>query len=132
MSKSSAHRVSAVNTRTFISLDTPRLTLRRFRDSDLASFMAYRNDREIARYQSWESISRAEAAKFIAQQSRHRPGIPGKWFQFAAEAKGRACASAGDCALLVIKDDATPRRNRLHFPRPHFSTADSRLRPHAP
>ena len=43
-----------VNTRTFISLETPRLILRRFRESDLVSFMAYRNDREVARYQSWE------------------------------------------------------------------------------
>jgi len=87
--------------RRFISLETPRLILRRFRDSDLASFMAYRNDPEVARYQSWESISRAEAAKFIAQQSRQRPGIPGKWFQFAAEVKAGG-ALAGDCALLVI------------------------------
>jgi RimJ/RimL family protein N-acetyltransferase len=95
-----------VNPRTFTSLETPRLTLRRFRDSDLASFMAYRNDREVARYQSWESISRVEAVKFIAQQSRHRPGIPGKWFQFAAEVR-QGGALAGDCALLVIR--TTPR-----------------------
>ena len=106
------HRVLAVNTRTFISLETPRLTLRRFRDSDLASFMAYRNDREVARYQSWESISHAEAAKFIAQQGRHRPGIPGKWFQFAAEAKAGGDL-AGDCALLVIK--TTPRIGEIGY-----------------
>ncbi len=64
--------------------------------------MAYRNDQEVARYQSWESISRAEAKKFIAEQSRRRPGIPGKWFQFAAEIKAGG-AHAGDCALLVIR-----------------------------
>jgi len=101
-----------VSTRTFINLETPRLILRRFRDSDLASFMAYRNDREIARYQSWESITRTEAAKFIAQQSRHRPGIPGKWFQFAAEAKAGGDL-AGDCALLVIK--TTPRIGEIGY-----------------
>src|SRR5258707_15066770 len=95
-----------VSTRTFINLETPRLILRRFRDSDLASFMAYRNDREIARYQSWESITHVEAAKFIEQQGRHRPGIPGKWFQFAAELKAGS-ELAGDCALLVIR--TTPR-----------------------
>jgi RimJ/RimL family protein N-acetyltransferase len=91
-----------VNTRTFINLETPRLILRRFRDSDLASFMAYRNDQEVARYQSWESISRAEAKKFITEQSRRRPGIPGRWFQFAAEVKAGG-ALAGDCALLVVR-----------------------------
>jgi len=64
--------------------------------------MAYRNDQEVARYQSWESISRAEAKKFIAEQSRRRPGIPGRWFQFAAEVKAGG-ALAGDCALLVIR-----------------------------
>jgi len=105
-------RVSVVSTRTFINLDTPRLILRRFRDTDLVSFMAYRNDREVARYQSWESISSAEAAKFIAQQSRHRPGIPGKWFQFAAEVKAGG-ALAGDCALLVIK--TTPRIGEIGY-----------------
>ena len=101
-----------MNTATFISLETPRLILRRFRASDLVSFMAYRNDLEVARYQSWESITRAEAVRFIAQQSRHRPGIPGKWFQFAAEVKAGG-ALAGDCALLVIR--TTPRIGELGY-----------------
>jgi RimJ/RimL family protein N-acetyltransferase len=104
--------VATVNPQTFTSLETPRLILRRFRASDLANFMAYRNDREVARYQSWDSISRAEAAKFIAQQSRHRPGIPGKWFQFAAEAKAGG-ELAGDCALLVIR--TTPRIGEIGY-----------------
>ena len=96
----------------FTRLETSRLILRRFRKSDLASFMAYRNDPEVARYQSWESISRPEAQRFIAQQSRNRPGIPGKWFQFAAEVKAEA-ELAGDCALLVIK--ATPRTGKIGY-----------------
>lgn len=91
-----------MRTRTFIRLETPRLILRRFRKSDLSSFMAYRNDPEVARYQSWESITRAGAQKFIAYHSRNRPGIPGKWFQFAVEIKADGVL-AGDCALLVIK-----------------------------
>ncbi|MGB9383061.1 GNAT family N-acetyltransferase [Candidatus Binatus sp.] len=101
-----------MNPRSFISLDTPRLTLRRFQNSDLASFMAYRNDLEVARYQSWESITHAEATKFISQQSRTRPGIPGKWFQFAAELKADG-ELAGDCALLVIK--TTPRVGEIGY-----------------
>ncbi len=101
-----------VNTRTFISLETPRLILRRFRESDLVSFMAYRNDREVARYQSWESITRPEAVRFIAQQGRHRPGIPGRWFQFAAELKAGGVL-AGDCALLVIR--TTPRIGEIGY-----------------
>jgi RimJ/RimL family protein N-acetyltransferase len=100
-----------VNTRTFINLETPRLILRRFRDSDLASFIAYRNDREVARYQSWESISSAEARRFITQQSRDRPGIPGKWFQFAAEVKAGG-ELAGDCALVMR---TTPRIGEIGY-----------------
>jgi RimJ/RimL family protein N-acetyltransferase len=101
-----------VKTQSFIAIETERLILRQFRESDLASFMAYRNDPEIARYQSWESISRRDAQKFIAEQSRHQPGIAGKWFQFAAEIK-RDGILAGDCALLVLK--SAPRIGELGY-----------------
>jgi len=101
-----------MNTPAFVTIETPRLILRRFRASDLKSFMAYRNDREVARYQSWESITRAEAVRFIAQQSEHKPGVPGKWFQFAAELKADGVL-AGDCALLVIR--TTPRIGELGY-----------------
>ena len=96
----------------FSDIATHRLILRRFRDSDLASFMAYRNDPEVARYQTWESITRREAEKFIAEQSRRHPGIPGKWFQFAVELK-EGGALAGDCALLVIK--SAPRIGEIGY-----------------
>ena len=86
----------------FKQLGTPRLILRRFRIDDLEPFIAYRNDPEVARYQSWESFSRAEGETFIARQSRARPGIPGLWFQFAAELKDSGVL-AGDCALLLIR-----------------------------
>jgi RimJ/RimL family protein N-acetyltransferase len=101
-----------VKTQSFIAIETERLILRQFRDSDLASFMAYRNDPEVARYQSWESITRRDAEKFIAEQSRHRPGIVGKWFQFAAELK-RGGDLAGDCALLVLK--SAPRIGEIGY-----------------
>jgi RimJ/RimL family protein N-acetyltransferase len=93
-----------LKTHRFTTIETERLILRRFRNSDLASFMAYRNDPEVARYQSWESPTRREGAKFIAEQSRNRPGIAGKWFQFAAESK-RERVLAGDCAMLISKSE---------------------------
>jgi RimJ/RimL family protein N-acetyltransferase len=113
----------------FIAIETPRLIIRRFRAPDLASFMAYRNDPEVARYQSWESISITEAQEFIARQSRLRPGIPGRWFQFAVELKASG-ALAGDCALLINK--LSPRIGELGytFAREHqgagFATEASR------
>ena len=39
----------------FTRIESERLILRRFEDSDLTSFVAYRNDPEVARYQSWDS-----------------------------------------------------------------------------
>ena len=74
--------------------------------------MAYRNDPEVARYQSWESISRSGAQKFVAHHRRKRPGIPGKWFQFAAEVKADGVL-AGDCGLQVIK--STPRIGEIGY-----------------
>lgn len=91
-----------MKTPSFTTIETERLILRRFRASDLASFMAYRNDPEVARYQSWESITRREALEFISEQSRRQLGIAGKWFQFAAEIK-QGGMLAGDCALLILK-----------------------------
>jgi aminoglycoside 6'-N-acetyltransferase len=86
-------------------LETPRLLLRRFRDDDLAPFLAYRNDPEVARYQSWESCSTREATLFIEQQKLLRPGVPGQWFQFAIELKESA-VTIGDCAFTINLSDA--------------------------
>lgn len=36
----------------FTTIESQRLILRRFADADLASFLAYLNDPEVARYQS--------------------------------------------------------------------------------
>jgi RimJ/RimL family protein N-acetyltransferase len=60
--KSSAPR----NFRPMVEIRTERLLLRPFRGDDLGSFVAYRSDPEVARYQSWEStysIGDAESGK---------------------------------------------------------------------
>lgn len=81
-------------------IETGRLILRHFRDEDLATFYAYRNDPEVARYQSWERISEREARFFIEEMQEAQPGTPGEWFQFAIELKEGA-ALIGDCALKI-------------------------------
>lgn len=86
-------------------LATPRLILRRFKANDRDVFRAYRNDPEIARYQSWESCSAEEAVEFIAAQQSLQPCVPGQWFQFAIELKETA-ALIGDCAFKINEDDA--------------------------
>lgn len=52
----------------FQTITTARLALRRFRESDLAPFMAYRNDPEVARFQGWAvPLSEADALNFLAE-----------------------------------------------------------------
>ncbi len=73
-------------------------------DSDLAPFIAYRNDPEVARYQSWEGISEPEARAFIQEQKDVQPGVPGEWFQIAVELKETGLL-VGDCALKIEEHD---------------------------
>jgi RimJ/RimL family protein N-acetyltransferase len=96
----------------FTTLETPRLRLRHFTDSDLGNFIAYRNDPEVARYQSWEGISEPEAQAFIQEQKAIQPGIPGQWFQIAIELKETGTL-VGDCALKVEEHD--PRQAEIGY-----------------
>jgi RimJ/RimL family protein N-acetyltransferase len=84
----------------FTTLETTRLRLRHFRDTDLPLFMAYRNDPEVARYQSWEGISEPEARTFIQEQKEIQPGIPGQGFQIAIELKATGVL-IGDCYFTI-------------------------------
>jgi RimJ/RimL family protein N-acetyltransferase len=101
----------------FAKLDTPRLVLRRFQDADLEAFMAYRNDPEIARYQSWDSISAPRAQSFITDQKQQEPGTPGQWFQFALELK-ETRQLVGDCGLSVLVQDARQAQLGISLARP--------------
>jgi len=83
---------------------TERLTLRRFVAEDLPAFVSYRSDREVARYQSWDTTySMADAERFLASQRDAEFGKPGAWVQLAAidRSTGRL---AGDCATRVVND----------------------------
>jgi RimJ/RimL family protein N-acetyltransferase len=84
----------------FTRIESERLRIRRFKDSDLAPFMAYRNDPEVARYQSWDSSDEQEARAFIREMESARSGVPGEGFQFAIESKEMGDL-IGDCALRV-------------------------------
>jgi RimJ/RimL family protein N-acetyltransferase len=96
----------------FTRLESERLILRRFRDSDLAPFVAYRNDPEVARYQSWDSFDEREARAFIREMASAQPGLPGDWFQFAVESK-EIGTLIGDCALQI--DGQEPYRAEIGF-----------------
>lgn len=84
----------------FTSIDMPRLQLRRFTLDDLPTFVAYRNDPDVARYQGWEAASVAACRAIIIECHRVEPGLVGEWFQFALERRADR-QHIGDCALYV-------------------------------
>ncbi len=88
----------------FTSIETLRLRLRPFTASDLPAFIAYRNDPVVARYQSWEGISEAEAEAFLQQQKKIQPGVPGQGMQIAIELQ-KTGALIGDCYFIILEHD---------------------------
>src|SRR5215218_6844652 len=96
----------------FTRIESERLRIRRFKDSDLAPFMTYRNDPKVARYQSWYSYDQREARAFIREMKAAQPGVPGEWFQFAIESKATQDL-IGDCALRVYEHE--PYRAEIGF-----------------
>jgi RimJ/RimL family protein N-acetyltransferase len=111
-------------------LETESLAIRRFADSDLEPFLAYRNDPEVARYQSWDSCTEREATAMIEELKSEQPGTPGEWFQFAIELK-ETDALVGDCALKVEEDGRQAEvgftLSREHQGKGYASEAVSRL-----
>jgi len=86
-----------------LPLDSLRLILRGFSSADLQTFLAYRNDPEVARLQGWTSVSRSEAVVFIARQATQPIGEPGQWLQIAITLK-QTGQLLGDCALKLHTD----------------------------
>jgi RimJ/RimL family protein N-acetyltransferase len=83
---------------------TERLRLRPFQVDDLASFVAYRSDPEVARYQSWDaSYSMTDARSFLTSQRELEFGQPGEWLQLAIVDR-RTGSLCGDCGVRVEID----------------------------
>jgi RimJ/RimL family protein N-acetyltransferase len=88
------------------------MILRRFVATDLPTFLAYRNDPEVARYQAWEGCAEEEARALFAAQERLEPGEPGRWFQFAMQLRETG-ELVGNCAMKVNEDD--PRQGEIGY-----------------
>ena len=80
-------------------LRTERLVLRIMRTTDAALFAAYRNDPEVARYQSWTlPFTEQDALSLLFEQDGRDDVIPGQWTQLAVERDGELIGDA--CARL--------------------------------
>jgi RimJ/RimL family protein N-acetyltransferase len=70
-------------------LRTERLTVRMLCESDVARFVEYRNDPDIARLQSWALPFPEDAAdRIVAEQSQLAGPAEGHWVQLAIERDG--------------------------------------------
>jgi len=87
-------------------LDTNRLKLRPFQDSDCHPFAAYRSDPLVAKYQGWEApYTLEQAAAFIETIKNKTPTALGEWYQLAIEIKANR-QMIGDCAFYLLAEDS--------------------------
>lgn len=86
-------------------LHTQRLLIRNFSMSDLESFLAYRNDPEVAKYQSWSvPYAREKGEDLIREMCDLHAPKQGDWLQLALELKETG-AHIGDVVFGVKQDD---------------------------
>ncbi|MGH2539946.1 MAG: GNAT family N-acetyltransferase [Actinomycetota bacterium] len=90
--------------RTFTSIETERLRLRRFSPRDVAPFQVYRADDDVARFQSWSGFTLEQAARFVREMASSDPGVPGEPFQVAL-ARLDDDVLVGDCMLALDPGD---------------------------
>jgi RimJ/RimL family protein N-acetyltransferase len=96
----------------FTPIQTSRLTLRPFQRADLLSFLDYRNDPEVARYQSWESISEERGRLYIDEVKDAQPGVAGEWYQVAIVLRETG-ELIGDIGLGIERED--PSQGEIGF-----------------
>lgn len=96
-----------------------RLIARRFYPRDLEAFCAMRADSAVAKFQSWQSFSLAEAREFLAWAASRNPGDPG-WFQFALEHRSSA-TFIGDCGLKILEHDNRLAQIGYTVGKPHWN-----------
>lgn len=97
---------------TILPLATERLILRRLGDGDAPALAAYRNDPDVARYQSWERCSLAEAKALITESKNQSFGNPGEWIQAAISLRSTN-QLVGDVAMKLQRHD--PRQAVVGF-----------------
>src|SRR5512137_1645471 len=92
-------------------LEAQRLLIRPFRDTDLTSFVAYRDDPEVSKYQGWSvPYTHEKGQDFIDAMKNADPTQVGDWYSAAVELK-EGGEMIGDVAYFLMKND--PRQAYL-------------------
>jgi RimJ/RimL family protein N-acetyltransferase len=88
-----------------VLLNSQRLIIRNFKDSDLESFLEYRNDPEVAKYQGWGiPYTREEGLRYFNQIKDIDSPKADHWLQIAIELKETG-DMIGDLGVYVRKED---------------------------
>lgn len=94
-------------------LQTARLTLRNFIDADLETFLAYRNDPMVAKYQGWGvPYPREKGEAFLSSMKERNDLKQDGWIQYAVALKDTD-ELIGDLGCYMKKDDM--RQARIGF-----------------
>jgi len=94
-------------------IHTARLLLRPFRASDLESFLAYRNDPQVARYQGWSvPYSEQDARHFVEVMQAFEQPEAGEHVQIAIETRASQ-AMIGDVMCHIHSSD--PRQATIGY-----------------
>lgn len=88
----------------FSSIESERIILRKFKETDIENFYKYRSNPKVSLYQGWDNYKYEQAIEFIEKQKNFEPNIPGTWFQVAIELKNNNNL-IGDCAIHTLKED---------------------------
>ena len=86
-----------------LQIHTPRLHLRRPRPEDAAAMSAYRGLPEVAKYQSWETFTVADATQLITDQLTVKPATPDSWLQLMI-VLAESGLPIGDCGIHFLSN----------------------------
>lgn len=93
-----------MSTEKYVYVETSRLYLRKFTLLDLETFITYRNDPEVATYQSWKvPFTEQQALSFFKKYTNYELGVKGRWHQLAIEKKEHS-EHIGDCGINTSSD----------------------------
>ena len=87
-----------------MNLETERLIIRNFRESDFADFVEYRSDPEVCKFQGYEPFTEEMGRGYIESLIDGTFGETGKWNQIGVELKSEKLI--GDIGLKPESYDA--------------------------